>query len=139
LKTSRSVETGGGISSEHTITDGRIGFAGSIGLKSKRPEDAVVMAGGIVSERKGAERTVERSVPEGRVPVVAEESMVSHSGVADADDIAKECAITDGRVSITFCVADQCSRSSGSIKAAGRIVHKRCCANCGVLHTIAGA
>src|SRR4029079_13596914 len=111
----------------------------SIGLKSKRPEDAVVMAGGIVSERKGSERTVERSVPEGRVPVVAEESMMSHSGVADADDIAKECASTDRRVSRAFGVVDKCGRSSGRIKAAGRVVQERCRANCRVLHSLAGA
>ena len=40
LKTTRRVEVAGGIASEHTITDGRIGFAGSVELEFKlSPED----------------------------------------------------------------------------------------------------
>lgn len=76
LKTSRRVETGGGVASEPTITSGRIGFAGSVELKCKRTEDAVVMASGIVSERKCSKCTVVGSVPERRVSVVTEESMM---------------------------------------------------------------
>src|SRR5512132_4575168 len=94
------------------------------------------MAGRIVSERKRSKCTVEGSVPEGRVSVVAEESMMSHSGVADAGDIAKECATTDGRVSHTFGVVDKCSRSSGRVEAAGRVVQKRCRPNGGVLGSL---
>ena len=122
LKTSRGVETGGGIASERTITDARIGFAGSVELKCKRTENAVVMASGIVSERKRSNCTVVGSVPKGRVSVVAEESIMSHSGVVNAGDIAKECATADGRVLHAFGVVDKCSRSSGRIEAAGRVV-----------------
>ena len=77
----------------------RIVFAGSVELKCNRTEDTVVMASGIVSERKRSKCTVVGSLPEGRVSVVAEERMMSHSGVANAGDIAIECATTDGRVS----------------------------------------
>ena len=66
------------------------------------------MASGIVSERKRSKCTVVGSFPEGRVSVVAEEGMISHSGVANAGDIAKECAITDGRVADTFGIVDKC-------------------------------
>jgi hypothetical protein len=62
--------------------------------------------------------------------------MISHSGVVNAGDIAKECATTDGSVSHTFGVADKCSRSSGGIEAAGRVVQKRCRANGCVLRSI---
>jgi hypothetical protein len=81
LKTSRRVETGGGIASERTITDARIGFAGSVELKCKRTEDAVVMASGIVSERKRSKCTQlwDPSPKEGS-PLFAEEGMMSHSG-----------------------------------------------------------
>ena len=58
---------------------------------------------------------------------------MSHGGVVNAGDIAKECATTDGRVSHAFGVVDKCSRSSGRIEAAGRVVQKRCRANGGVL------
>jgi len=125
-KATRRVEVAGGISSERTITSGRIGFAGSVELKCKRTDDAVVMASGIVSERKRSNCTVVGSVPEGRVSVVAEEGMMSHSGVANAGDITKECASTDGRVSHTFGVVDKSSRSSGRIEATDRVVQKRC-------------
>ena len=47
------------------------------------------------------------------------------SGVVNASYIAKECATTDGRVARTFSVANKCSRSSGRIEAAGRVVQKR--------------
>jgi hypothetical protein len=91
------------------------------------------MASGIVNERKRSKCTVVGSVGEGRVSVVAEEGMISHSGVAIAGDIGKKCATTDGRVSHTFGVVDKCSRSSGRIEAAGGVVQKRCRANGGVL------
>ena len=91
------------------------------------------MSSGIGSERKRSKRTVVGSVPEGRVSVVAEEGMISHSGVANAGDIAKERATADGRVCHTFGVVDKCSRASGRIEAAGRVVQKRCRANGGVL------
>jgi hypothetical protein len=59
--------------------------------------------------------------------------MMSHSGVANAGDVTKECATTDGRVSHTFGVVDKSSRSSGRIEAAGRVVQKRCRLNGRVL------
>ena len=76
------------------------------------------------------------SVPEGRVSVVAEEGMISHSGVVNAGDIAEECATADGRVCHTFGIVDKCRRSSGRIEAAGRVVQKRCRANGGVLSSL---
>lgn len=94
------------------------------------------MASGIVSERKRSKCTVVGSVPERRVSVVAEESMISHSGVANAGDITKECATTDGRISHTFGVVDKSSRSSGRIEAAGRVVQKRGRGNGGVLGSL---
>ena len=64
--------------------------------------------------------------------------MMSHSGVANAGDITKECATADCRVSHTFGVVDNCGSSSGRIEAAGRVVQKRCRANGGVLGSITG-
>ncbi len=87
------------------------------------------MASGIVSERKRSKCTVVGSVPEGRVSVVTEEGTMSHSGVANAGDITKECDTTDGCVSHTFGVVDECSRSSGRIEAAAGVVQKRSRAN----------
>ena len=136
VKTIRRVEVAGGISSERTITGGRIGFAGTVELKCKRTEDAVVMASGIVSERKRSECTVVGSFPKRRVSIVAKEGMISHSGVANAGDVGKECATTDGRVSHAFGVVEKCSRSSGRIEAAGRVVQKRRRANGGVLGSL---
>ena len=94
------------------------------------------MASGIVSERKRSKCTVVGSLRKGRVSVVAEEGMMSHSGVANAGDITKECATADGRVSHTFGVVDKCSRSSGRIEAAGRVVQKRCRPNGSVLGSL---
>jgi len=73
------------------------------------------MASGIVSERNRSKCTVVGSVPNLRVSVVAEESMMSHSGVANAGDITKECATTDSRISHTFGVVDKSSRSNGRV------------------------
>ena len=63
--------------------------------------------------------------------------MISHSGVANAGDIAKECATTDGGVSHTFGVVEERRSSGGRIEAAGRVVQKRCRANGGVLRSLA--
>jgi len=46
----------------------------------------------------------------------------SHSGVANAGDVAKECATTDGRVARTFGVVEKRGHSSARIGAAGRVV-----------------
>lgn len=89
------------------------------------------MANGMVSERKRSKCTVVESIPKGRISVVAEEGLISHSGVADAGDFGKQHTTTDGRVSHTFCVVDKCSRCSGRVVAAGRVVQKGCRANSG--------
>jgi hypothetical protein len=94
------------------------------------------MASGIVSERKRSKCTVVGSLAEGRVSVVAEEGMMSHSSVVNARDIAKECATADGRVCHTFGVVDKCSRSSRRVEAVGRVVQKGCRRNGRVLGSL---
>ena len=94
------------------------------------------MASGVVRERKGPECTVEGSVPEAGVSIFCEVRVISNGGVANAGDITKESAITDGRVSRAFGVIDERGRSGGRIETTGRIVQKRCCTNGGVLHSL---
>jgi hypothetical protein len=64
---------------------------------------------------------------------------MSHSGVVDAGDIAKECATADGRVCHAFGLVEKCSCSGGRIEAAGHVVQKGCRANGGVLGSLTRA